>query len=441
MNKIKLLPSFLCFFVCFLQAQTIITTVAGIGTAGYTGDGSSANLCKLNYPSGIVFDPSGSMYIADDVNNCIRKVNISGIITTVAGNGTAGFSGDGGLATSAQLNGPGHVAFDALGNMFIADCINNRIRKVNTSGIISTIAGNGTPAYSGDGGTSILASLNYPWGITFDTSGNLYIADIQNNCIRKVNTSGTITTVAGNGIQGYSGDGGLATSGELSTPYGIAFDASGNLYISDLGNNVIRKVNSFGIISTFAGNGTLGYGGDGGIATLATLNFPAYVLFDGINNMYIADYYNHRIRKVNNSGIITTIVGNGVAGYSGDGGSPISAQLNGPYSFAFNMSGNLYIADSKNHRIRMVNLGINTNIKENPENNYLTIFPNPCKDKLYINHQKQSVQSIKISDIFGNEILKVAETDVIDIALLQPGIYFLHLALDNSVLIKKIIKQ
>ncbi|NCX95569.1 MAG: hypothetical protein EBX41_04010, partial [Chitinophagia bacterium] len=284
------------------------------------------------------------------------------IITTIAGNGSGGYSGDGGAATAASLNEPKGVAVDASANVYIADCFNNRIRKVNTSGIISTIAGNGSAGYSGDGGAATAASLSLPKGVAVDASGNVYFPDQNNNRIRKVNTSGVISTIAGNGSLGYSGDGGAATAASLSGPYGVAVDASGNVYIADCFNNRIRKVNTSGVISTIAGNGYHdstgrgGYGGDGGAATAASLNYPIGVAVDASGNVYIADYNNKRIRKVNTSGIISTIAGNGSPGYSGDGGAATAASFNYSEGVAVDASGNVYIADSYDNRIRKVTM-------------------------------------------------------------------------------------
>jgi|GEM_PF-969054 len=329
-----------------------ISTVVGTGTAGYSGDGESATSARLKYPQGVAFDSSGNMYIADYENNRIRKVDSAGNISTVAGTGTAGYSGDGGPAISAGLYHPSGLTFDSSGNMYIADY--NRIRKVDTSGNISTIAGTGTAGYSGDGGPATSAQLSYPAGITFDSSGNMYIVDQGNNCIRKVDSAGNISTVAGTGTAGYSGDGGPATSAQLSYPSGLTFDSSGNMYIADKSNNRIRKVDTSGNISTVAGTGTSGYSGDGGPATSAQLNYPSGLTFDSSGNMYIADRGNNRIRKVDSSGKISTIAGNGTNGYSGDYGLAISAQLYYPSGIAFDSSGNMYIADCNNNRIRKI---------------------------------------------------------------------------------------
>jgi sugar lactone lactonase YvrE len=302
----------------------------------------------------VVVDTAGNLYIADKSNQRIRKVSTSGIITTVAGNGTWGYSGDGGAATSAMLADPSDVAVDSLGNLYINDWSNKRIRKVDTSGIITTVAGNGIAGYAGDGGAATSAMLSNPFGVAVDAAGNLFIADSGNQRIRKVSTSGIITTVAGNGTYGYSGDGGAATSAMLSDPYGVTVDAAGNLFIADSGNQRIRKVSTSGIITTVAGNGTAGYAGDGGAATSGLLSGPQDVAVDSAGNLYIADTFNSVIRKVSTSGIITTVAGNGTAGYAGDGGAAILAQLYRPFGLAADSSGNLYIADSYNYRIRKV---------------------------------------------------------------------------------------
>jgi sugar lactone lactonase YvrE len=335
--------------------NNIITTVAGNGTGTYAGNGGAATNASLYDPSGVAFDASGNLYIADEGNNRIRKVGTNNIITTVAGNGTGTYAGNGGAATNASLYDPYGVAFDASGNLYIADEGNNRIRKVGTNGIITTVAGNGSAAYAGDGGAATNASLHSPSGVAFDNSGNLFIADWQNNRIRKVDTNNIITTVAGNGGSGYSGDGGAATNASLLAPWGEAFDAFGNLYIADAGNSRIRKVDTNGIITTVAGNGGSRFSGDGGAATNANLNSPSGVAFDAVGNLYIADYLNCRIRKVGTNGIITTVAGLGsVGGFYGDGGAATSAGLLAPFDLSFDASGNLLIADKGNNRIRKV---------------------------------------------------------------------------------------
>ena len=334
----------------------IITTVAGTGIPGYNGDNVPAISTELNNPWGVVVDSSGNLYIADYINHRIRKVTPGGIILSVAGNGTQGYNGDNIAATSAELNYPAGVAVDGAGNLYIADTGNNRIRKMTPGGTITTVAGTGTTGYSGDNIAATSATLSSPYGVAVDGAGNLYIADYGNNRIRKVTPSGTITTVAGNGTYGYSGDGGPAISAELFVTLGVAVDASGNLYIADFGNHRIRMVTPGGIITTVAGNGTPGYNGDNITATSAELYYPYGVAVDGTGNLYIADNYNHRIRKVTPGGIITTVAGNGTAGYNGDNIAATSAELLYPTGVAVDASGNLYVADHANGRIRKVDV-------------------------------------------------------------------------------------
>jgi len=355
-KKILLTISLLIFSLTGgVSYAQIIITIAGNHAAGYTGDGGLATAAELYWPTGVAFDPAGNLYIAGYYNNCIRKVNSSGIISTVAGNGTTGYTGDGGQATNAQLDLPQGVAFDAAGNMYIADYGNSRIRKVNTLGIISTIAGNGNSAYSGDGGQATAAELNGPIALTLDATGNLYIADMYNHRIRMVNTSGIISTVAGNGTGAFSGDGGPATAAEIFMPNGVVVDAFGNLYIGDTQNARVRMVNTVGIISTFAGNGT-SYSGDGGLAIAAGIQYPQGLAFDAAGNLYITTAGDEHIRMVNPSGIISTFAGNGTNGYTGDGGPATSAELYNPSGVACDAAGNLFIADYDNNVIREVSM-------------------------------------------------------------------------------------
>jgi sugar lactone lactonase YvrE len=323
----------------------VITTVAG-GASGYSGDSGPAASAQLNNPSGLAMDGTGNLYIADSDNNRIRKVSPTGIITTVAGNGNAGYSGDGGPAAGGQFNTPTGLALDSAGSLYIADYGNSRIRKVSSAGILTTIAGNGTFNYLGDDGPATAGQLSQELhAITLDGAGNLYIADQFNMRVRKISANRIISTIAGSGMGGFSGDGGPAFAAGLQRPEGLAVDVAGNLYISDPYNYRVRKVLPNGIITTVAGNGSQGYSGDGGPATQAQLNRPVGVAVDGAGNLYIADYFNYRIRKVTD-GIISTIAGKGTFGYSGDGGPAVSAQLVGPFGLAVDAAGNVYAADS-----------------------------------------------------------------------------------------------
>ena len=429
-----------------VNSSGIISTAVGNGTVGYSGDGGAAGSATLNAPVGVAVDATRNFYIVDSGNHSIRKVGTNGIITTIAGNGIIGFSGDSVIATNARLANPQNisvdnsgtlfiadagnnrirrvdtngiittkagrnlndgdsatngtlnsvsgVAFDPDGALFLADTGNNRIRKVDTNGIITTVAGNGFPGYAGDGAAATNASLNQPFGLALDVNGQLYIADTMNNRIRKVDTNGVITTLAGNGVYGTTGNGGAATNAKVSRPRSLATDAAGNVFIADTENvnNPIRKVDTngnisavvtytgafpFGICRDTAGNlffqdqnairkmstnrtqinfagaeMSSGFSGDGGLATSARLNLPRGVVADPSGNIFIADTFNSRIRKINKDGIITTIAGNGTMGYYGHGIPSDAANLDLPSGEAVDKQGCVYFADAGNNRIR-----------------------------------------------------------------------------------------
>ena len=362
--------------------DNIITTSAGNGSAGLSGDRGPASNASLDNPVGVAVDDAGNLFIADAGNSCIREIDsYYGIITTVAGNGSVGFSGDGGPAGNASFDNPVGVAVDDAGDLFIADAGNNRIRKVDSNGIITTVAGNGSAGFSGDGGSATNAACSYPVGVAVDDVGDLFIADAGNNRIREVDSNGTINTVAGNGTSGYSGDGGPAINAACSYPYGVAVDHTGDLFIADLGNSRIREVNTDGIITTVAGNGSVGFSGDGGPAANATFSYPVGVVVDDTNNLFIADSGNNRIREVDANGIVITVAGNGSAGYSGDGSMAANASLDNPMSVAVDDTGNLFIADSGDNRIRMVSSTVSPtltlyNLTTNNVGNYAIVVTN-----------------------------------------------------------------
>jgi trimeric autotransporter adhesin len=345
--------------VLFLTAAdtcaAVIHTEAGNGEGRFSGDGGAAAAASLSDPFGVAIDTAGNLYIADTSNHRIRRVNTFGKITTVAGNGIGTFSGDGGPATRASLNTPIGVAVDGAGNLYIADAFNNRIRKVNTAGVITTVAGNGDCRFSGDDGAAVSASLCAPFGVAVDAPGNVYIADTSNHRIRKVDTSGIITTIAGHVKESFSGDGGSATKAGLNFPTGVTVDTAHNLFITDQSNHRIRKVSNAGVVTTVAGNGHDGFSGDNQAATMGSLNLPIAAAVDQVGNLYIGDTLNHRIRKVTKAGIIVTVAGNGIGGFSGDGGPASKASLNSPSGLAVDLNGNLYIADTDNNRIRKLN--------------------------------------------------------------------------------------
>ncbi len=362
---------FLLIFLPFISNAQIITTFAGNGTAGFSGDGTQATAASINQPAGVAFDGSGNVYLSDYSNNRIRKVSPAGVITTVAGTGIGGYTGDGAQATNARLNNPNKIAVDPSGNLFIADFGNNVVRKVSTTGVITTIAGTGMAGFNGDGIPATSAKLNHPCDVAFDHSGNIYIADYSNFLIRKISGSGIISTYVGTGTSGSAGDGGPATAAQIHFAYAMIFDPSDNLYFADAFNNKIRKVTPSGMISTYAGTGSPGYSGDGGSATAAQLSNPAGVALDAAGNLYIADDYNNRIRKVTASGTITSVTGNGTAGFMGDGGSATAAEINQPDDVAMDNSGNLYISDNNNNRVRRVSMCV-AGITHQPSND--TVF-------------------------------------------------------------------
>ncbi len=328
-----------------------ITTVAGTGGAAFA---------LPVQPMGVAVDAQGALFIADTENHLIRKVTVGGATRLVAGSGNQGGLGDGGPAFRAQLQSPTGVAVDGQGNVFIADSENSRVRKVSADGTMSTFAGQASPAgggisgYSGDGGPATSALLMLPWAVAVDGQGNVFIADAEASVIRKVNPAGTITTFAGDGVPDFGGDGGPATSAQLNFPQGVAVDGQGNVFIADTINSRIRKVAPNGTITTVAGTGDFDFYGDGGPATDAALMAPEGIAADGQGNLLIADTGNGRIRKVNSSGTITTIAGTGDFGFGGDGGPAIDAQFDRPVGVAGDSQGNVFVADQFNDRVRKI---------------------------------------------------------------------------------------
>jgi trimeric autotransporter adhesin len=321
-----------------VSSEGLMTTAAGAGPPGYGGEVRLASEAEQEFRDGVAVDGLGSLYIADTFNNRVLKVTPRGVITTAVG--------------ADQLSGPIGVAVDVVGNLYIADTDNQRVLKVTLGGLITTVAGTGIWGFSGDGGMATAAQFAYPAGVAVDGAGNLYVADTDNHRIRRVTPGGLITTVAGTGTRGFSGDGGPATAAQFAYPAGVAVDGAGNLYIADAYNHRVRKVTPEGLINTVAGGAGGGYRGDGGPATAALLSNPFGVAVDGADNLYIADSVNHRIRKVTLGGLITTAAGVGIGGYGGDGGLATAALINSPTGVAVDGAGNLYIADTGNSRVR-----------------------------------------------------------------------------------------
>ncbi len=362
-TMLRLTGLFTAFCLCsaplFPQTPGNIQTIAGLGGAAFSGDGGPAIAASLNVAVDVSVDNNGNIFIADQFNHRIREITPDGTITTIAGTGAPGFSGDGGPATNAQLNTPTGVHADSSGNIFISDVGNQRIRKIDPSGTITTVAGNGGKGYSGDGGPATSASFYNAVRCTIDPSGNLLIADQSNHRIRIVNPAGIISTFAGNGAGtpangAFSGDGGPATSASLNNPTAIAVDASGVVYIADQFNQRIRTITPDGTITTIAGSGGAGFSGDGQSALNASLNYPGGLAVDSAGNIYFNDDLNYRTRQIDTNGVITTVAGSGAIGFSGDGGPATGAALSGNFGISIDASGNLYIADSTNNRIREV---------------------------------------------------------------------------------------
>ncbi len=347
------------FTVQSLSAQTIRTfagngTGAGTGTGTYTGDGGDALSAGFYAPSAVSFDGAGNIYIADRYNNVVRKVSYSGVVSTFAGTGVAGNSADSGVANALKLNQPYSIIADMPGNVYIADYANNKVRKVGINGIMRTIAGTGVAGYSGDGFAATAARLDRPQGIAIDQHGNVYVSEAGNHTVRKITPGGIITTLAGTGVQGYSGDAGNGNAAQLYGPAGLTVDVYDNVYIADYFNNVVRRVNSAGVITTFAGNHTQGNSGDGGLATNASMYFPSGVAIYGHGDVYISDQGNNNIRKVDEMGIITHVAGTSTNGYNGDNGPAVSAQLSSPKGLSVDGVGRVYIADHDNNVIRII---------------------------------------------------------------------------------------
>ncbi len=426
------------------KAQTI-STYAGIDTLGFSGDGGQATAAELNQPMVLAMDAAGNIYEGEGNNSVIRKIDNAGIITTIAGiAGVFAYSGDGGQATAAEISGPDGIIFDGNGNMYIADESNNVIRKINTSGIITTVYGNHVSGYNGDGGPASAAEFHLPRSVTFDTHGNLYISDWLNYAIRKIDTTtGIITTLTGNGATGYTGDGGPASAAEIGLPYQVKFDASGNLFMIDGTYNIVREINTSGTISTAVGNGVQGFYGDGGQATAAELSFPTSLTFDAAGNMCLSDRGNNRLRLINTSGIINTFVGNGVAGEWGDGGPASAAEINKPFDVLYDANSNLFIADINGNKIRRV--GTPAAINAITSHSGVTLYPIPSSGNFTADIKGGGYSTFKVFDLCGKEIYNQKldpDNSAISIKVnlqgYSTGIYFVEIQGAKTVATKRI---
>jgi len=422
------------FSVFTTQAQ-IITTIAGTGSSGFSGDGGKATEAKLNLPFTITFDKEDNIFIADTYNNSIRKIELkSGIISTVVG--TADKS------KISEIKTPTGLTFDNFNNLYIADLARLRIRKVNLDKKSSiTLVGQKSETEH----PNIDASLAGPFNVIFDKTGNLYISTNEDSRVSKVDFStGKVTIIAGTGIAGFSGDGRKATEAQLTNPTGLALDGKGNLYISDTGNDRIRKVDlTTGIIRTIAGTGINGFSGEGELATNANLSNPLGLVIDKAGDLYVVDRGNNRVRKINTaSGMISTIVGTGKEGFSGDGELATDAKLANPTGLAFNKAGDLYIVDRGNNRIRKVSgLLINTKQEFTAEES-ISIYPNPAKDKLTIKlRNNTTLKSALLFDVTGKQVNVPVINNSLNVSKLPRGVYNLQLKTSNGDLQQKIVLE
>ncbi len=368
-----------CLFPAHPAAsQNIITSIAGNGITQYIGDGYPATDYSLADPSGLCRDKHHNLIISDFLDHRLRMLR-NDTLFTLAGNGTPSTSGDGGQASAATFNNPSGVCSDTAGNLYVTEYLGDVVRKISAAtGIITTVCGKGTGGFSGDGGQATAATLETPHGAAIDAAGNLYIPDFGNQRIRKVTAAtGIISTIAGTGTPGFSGDGGPATAAMISYPTAVTIDGNGNILIADKGNNVIRKIDATtGKISTIAGTTVLGYDGDGGPASHATLNNPNNIFVDQHGNIFISDMGNNVVRKVETTGEIHTVAGCGVLGYTGDGGLAVLAKLNGPHSLLVDELDYLYIGDGNSSVIRKVSPGTSRVIEIN-QSPRASAFPNP----------------------------------------------------------------
>jgi sugar lactone lactonase YvrE len=429
-------------FISQIVNAQIISTIAGTGSIGHSGDGGQATLAQLNTPGGVALDVEGNIYISE-ASNYIRKISTFGIITTIAGNGSSGDTGDGGAATDASIDFPGNLTVDLRGNIYFSCEFLGCIRKVSITGIISTYAGKEIVGYGGDGGPATDALITNPLGLCFDKDDNLYFTD-GNQRIRKVSNTGIITTIAGNGTPGFSGDGENATNAMIHNPHGVAIDNSGNIYIADMGSNRIRRISTAGIINTVGGNGINSCDGDGGLATEASL-VPWDIVTDRLGNVFFSDYGTN-VRYINDNGIIINISGNEMQGFSGDGGPALSAELNHPYGITLDSCGNIFIADAINNRIRKITypdchyLGVSTTVLPND----LIVYPNPTNDPLQIDNITAPTNYYLLSLVgatLQRGILKEGNNTV-SLNALPAGMYLLEMIDEKgNKTVKKIVKQ
>jgi sugar lactone lactonase YvrE len=433
MKKIILFVNVICYTLT--SSSQIVSTFAGSGSYGYL-DGVGT-IAQFGSPYGVCTDNSGNVYVAESGNHRIRKITPTGVVTTLAGSGVSGYND--GTGTLARFNNPQSVCADYTGNVYVADSDNNRIRKITPAGVVTTLAGSGINGYLD--GTGTIAQFNRPSGVCADSSLNVYVADPYNNRIRKITPAGLVTTLAGSGIAGYLD--GIGSAAKFNSPTGV-YTGPGvsNVFVADMSNQRIRKITLAGVVTTVAGSGISGYLDDS--ASLAQFKNPSAVCTDGYGNLYVADNGNQRIRKIT-AGIVTTVAGSGTAGYL-DGIGTI-AQFKVPTGVCTDVDGNVYVADNFNNRIRKITgvLSVNQNTLENGG---VTVYPNPAKDKFTIEFENELLPNytIKINNLLGQEVYS-AIIDKIQFEVSKTwqgeGLFFVKIYNENKNLVgtKKIILQ
>jgi hypothetical protein len=423
MKKILLLLALLPL----LARGQIIVTVAGTGAEGFNGDGMAATATKLWNPDAMTMDRAGNLYFNDGNNVRLRKVSpaYGGTITTIAGNGISGTTNDGVPATSTGCYTV-DIAIDKHGNFFLADYNEHKIRKITTDGIIRTYAGTGTSGYNGDGIPATTAQIHTPMGVAVDDTGNVYVTDALNYRIRKIDTFGIITTIAGNGVAGYCPDGGRADTASLLDVRSIRFGFDGRLYFT--ANARIRTIMPDGTISTLGGNGTYGYSGDGGPAVEAKIH-PVAVWIDSFSNIFLAEAFSNRVRKIGIDGIINTIAGTGVPEYGGDWGDPLLAKVNGPSGIVVTANGDVFFADRRNHRIRMITTHVTEVAQQTIVGSGFAVYPNPATGSITVAMPQTTgaTATISICNAYG-QLMTTVQTCTNAATTLPthwpPGIYF-----------------
>lgn len=437
-SKFSFLLFSLVMVCCAARAQPPqrIYTYAGNGFSGFSGDGSNASGASLWAPIDVIVDAAANVYVSDHLNYRVRKINAGGLITTIAGNGSFGSNGNGSIGTSATIV-PRCLALDKIGNLYISDDASNVIRKVDNLGIIHAFAGNSLAGYAGDGQQASAARFLAPSGIAIDKNGNMFVADMGNHVVRKISAAGIVSTVVGNHLMGFSGNDGPATAASLDSPYAVAVDRWGALYISDYGNNVVRKVDTDNVIRAFAGkHGVYGYAGDNALDTAALLNGPRGLAVDSLGNVFIADANNNVVRKVNYAtGIISTVAGNGTYGFGGDLGYAVGANLFNPYGLAVDAQGSIYIADANNERIRKTYYPT-VSVTNIAGGSSIGVYPNPAFTSVTVTGLAAQ-DNVALFDVTGRQVTTsfIAASQApqsFSISSLEAGLYLIRVTDANG---------